>query len=200
MRIGDLLRSLRLWLHRLRIKKTNVSIICNNCLGGVLYHDYKMKFCSPFINLMIPTSHFIDLIQNIDSIKQMELIDITSHDNRYPVGLLNSKYELHFMHYDSFQEAKKKWIERVERINYENLYVILVETHSCTYKDLEIFDNLPFKNKIIVTHKPYPSIKSAVPIKDYDGINLNRKILWPMNRWGKRKYDQIDWLSFLNLR
>lgn len=201
MKIWNLMRKCRLWLCTFGMtKRPNISIICNNCLGGMLYHDFGIRFNSPFINLMIPTPQYIELLNELDSIKKFDVVDITPNGNRYPIGLLHNKYELHFMHYDSFVEAKDKWKQRVERIDVENLYVILVETHSSCYQDLVNFENLSFKNKIIVTHKAYPEIKCSVPIKDYDGINSNGEILWPMNRWGKTKYDQIDWVSFLNLR
>ena len=204
MRLWDIFRKIRLWFYKKQIKCNSIdlqrTIICNNCLGGLLYHDYNMKFDSPFINLMIPTPQYVDLLRNIEKIETFELIDITPNGHRYPLGLLDSKYELHFMHYNSFKEAKDKWENRVKRIDFKKMYVILVETHSSQYQDLVNFDNLPLKNKIIVAHKLYPDIKSAISIKDYDGKNLNGEILWPMNRLGKTKYDQVDWLSFLNFR
>lgn len=200
--IYEILRKLRLYVCRVKIRSKDLgrTIICNNCLGGILYHDLGMRFNSPFINLMIPTSQYVDLLKNLYYIGDFDLVDATPKGCRYPIGLLHSKYELHFMHYNSFEEAKRKWEERVKRINYESLYVILVETHSSTYQDLVNFDNLPFQNKILITHKPFPEIKCSVPIKGYDGKNLNGEIFGPMNRWGKTIYDQIDWLTFLDLK
>lgn len=201
MGIWKLCRKLRIYLYRHKIKhKAEVSIICNNCLGGVLYHDLGMRFNSPFINIMIPTPQFIDLLTNIASIDFFDLKEVTPHKHCYPIGLLYSRYELHFMHEPNFDIAKSKWIERAKRINFNNLFLILVETHSSSYQDLIDFNGLPFTNKIIITHKEYPEIGSAVSIKEYDGKNLNGEILWPMNRWGKTKYDQVDWLTFLKLR
>ena len=63
------------------------------------------------------------------------------------------------MHYKSYEEACKKWSERVDRMDVDNMYIILVETHSSTYEDLMQFDKLPFRNKIILAHKEYPNIK-----------------------------------------
>jgi uncharacterized protein (DUF1919 family) len=104
------------------------------------------------------------------------------------------------MHYKSFDEAVAKWTERVKRMNMEKLYVICVETHSATYKDLVDFDKLPLQNKIVITHKPYPEIESSVTIKKYDGQNYNGEILRSSNMWGMRLYDQINWKKFLELR
>ena len=44
------------------------TIICNMCLGGVLYHDFGQRFDSPFINLMIPGTDFVNLLANFDDI------------------------------------------------------------------------------------------------------------------------------------
>ena len=82
----------------------------------------------------------------------------------------------------------------------DNMYIILVETHSSMYEDLMQFDKLPFRNKIILAHKEYHNIKCSVKIEGYDGVGKNGEILWPSNRWGKCKYDSIDWLKFLELK
>ena len=201
MGIWNLFRSLRLKYYRSQIKiKTDKTIVCNNCLGGVLYHNFGMRFCSPFVNLMIPTPHFVELLSCIDKINEFDITDITPKKSRYPIGLLNSRWELHFMHYKNYDEAVIKWKERVQRMDLNNLYVVLVETHSSSYENLIDFDKLPIQNKIILTHKDYPDIKCATPIKGYDGVNLNGEILWPSNRYGACKYDNVDWLTFLDLR
>ena len=199
-KIRAFLRKLKLSYYKHKIQKRgDRTIICHNCLGGVILHNFNMRFCSPFVNLMIPTSHYIEILNCINDIKTWDLCEITSIESTYPIGLLNGKWEIHFMHYSSFSIAAEKWRERLERMEMHNMYFILVETHSCTYNDLINFDALPYKNKIIVAHKPYPEIKCVNPIKGYDGINLKGEILWPSNRWGGCFYDQVNWLSFLNL-
>lgn len=198
--IWTLFRKLRLYYNKQRVRNNkDITIVCNMCLGGVLYHDYGMRFCSPFINMMIPTSHFIELLAEIDLIADMDIIDVTPEGHRYPIGLLNSKWELHFMHYQTYYDAVTKWKKRCLRMDFSNIYFIMVETHSSSYSDIVAFDKLPFENKIVLSSKLYPEIKCASIIKGYDGVNKNGEILWPSNRWGACFYDQVDWLSFLNL-
>ena len=36
------------------------------------------------------------------------------------------------------------------------------------YEDLQAFDNLPYPNKVVFTHKPYPELKSAFYIKGFE--------------------------------
>lgn len=199
--VWKLFRGIRLRYKRMFIKSNSSrTIICNNCLGGVVASDFGLRFCSPFVNLWIPTNHYVEMLNNITSLRSYSIQNITMKNGTYPVGLLNDKWELHFMHYKSFEEAVSKWKERVERMDLQNLYVICVETHSATYEDMVNFDQLPLKNKIIITHKDYPEIESAVTINNYDGLNVNGEILKPSNRWGKRLYDQVNWIKFLDLR
>ena len=199
--VWQLFRNIRLRYKRMYVK-SNVSrtIICNNCLGGVVASDFGLRFCSPFVNLWIPTSHYVEILNNITSLSKYSIQNITKQGGTYPLGLLNNKWELHFMHYKSFEEAAEKWSERVKRMNMEELYVICVHTHSTTYDDMVNFDKLPFKNKIIITHKSYPEIKSSVAINNYDGLNINGEILKPSSKWGTRLYDQINWIDFLDLK
>lgn len=36
-----------------------VTLLCNNCLGGVIFHELNLKFLSPTINLWMYPSDFI---------------------------------------------------------------------------------------------------------------------------------------------
>lgn len=175
------------------------SIICNNCLGGMVSHDFALQFCSPFVNLMIPANHYIEILKNLKDIRNWEFQDITPEGNDYPIGLLNSLWEVHFIHYKTYDEAVEKWFLRLARMRTDELYLILVETASCSINELFEFDKLPFKHKIAVTHKPYQSVRCAKYISGYDGKNLNGELFWRSNKWRGRLYDAIDWKRFLNL-
>ena len=193
-------RRVRLRFQRWKIKEgaeAKRSIVCNNCLGGVLSNNYNIQFCSPFVNLWIPIPHYIEICENIYNLKDFSLSDITPRDNKYPIGLLNGKWTIHFMHYKTFDEAKNKWMDRINRIDYTKLYFILVET-SCTIDDLLSFDKLPFNKKIALVQNPHKKIKSTFHVKGYAG-GKNGEILWPSHIWGTCLYDQFDWLNFLDL-
>lgn len=41
----------------------------------------------------------------------------------YPVGKLEDIH-VYFTHYETFEQAKQKWIERLKRLNMDNLYMI----------------------------------------------------------------------------
>lgn len=192
-----ILRKIRVKLFYSKPRNTNYSILCNNCVGGMLSHDYGERFMSPTVNLFIYPKDYILLLKKLADLRNRKIVDITGSNN-YPIGLLDEIIKIHFMHYPSFKEAKEKWVERYNRINYANLYVILIERDGCTIDDLLEFDNLPYKNKIAITHKDYPEIKCAKKINGYEDCNEVGTITDFNGFFGKRYYDRIDWPAFLS--
>ncbi len=200
MGIKEYLRSIRLYKMRQHSKNdVDRTIFCNMCLGGVISHDFKLRFCSPTVNLMIPGHEFVEMMKNP---RQLEgcITKVTDSGKKYPVGLLNNQYHLHFIHYKTFEEAVETWRRRVNRVDYSSIYAILVETASCNYQDLEKFDELPFKHKIALVHKTYPGIKCSKVIPNFDGKNLHGEILGYIGNTGRRLYDYVDWAEFLDLK
>ena len=57
----------------------------------------------------------------MDFYLEQNLKEIDS-DMDYPVGMLGD-IPIYFMHYSTFEEAKRSWNKRVARINKSNLYV-----------------------------------------------------------------------------
>ena len=76
-----------------------------------------------------------------------------------------------FIHYKTFEEAKTKWDERKQRINYDNLFIIGTDKDNFTYETLKAFENLPYENKIIFTHIDYSEISSSYCIKGFEDKN-----------------------------
>ena len=74
-------------------------------------------------------------------------------NSKYPIGLINNKIEIHFLHYKTEKEAKSKWNRRVKRINWNNLYIKMDDRDGCTLDIIKRFDQLPFKNKIFFQPK-----------------------------------------------
>ncbi|MBF7066806.1 DUF1919 domain-containing protein [Campylobacter volucris] len=53
-----------------------ISIFSNNCIAGFLYHDYRMEFLSPTINLQLSPIHFIKFCSNLDYYLSLEIEEI----------------------------------------------------------------------------------------------------------------------------
>ena len=55
--------------NRQRLKNTTPSLICNNCLGGFIYHWLGLKFNSPFINLYLEDNDFLLALENLEDFR-----------------------------------------------------------------------------------------------------------------------------------
>lgn len=146
---------------RKQVESKNLTIISNNCIAGVLYHDNKMKFYSPTINLFIKEEDFVIFCEHLDEFLKCELVEERFQDS-FPVMSLkidNYKVEIYFMHYKSYNEARNSWNKRKNRINKNNLLFLLCTCQSEQQKEaIRRFIDLPYKTFIISNHK----------IKNYD--------------------------------
>ena len=96
------------------------NILSNNCIGGMCYHDAAKPFLSPTINLSI--DNFLVFVSNLNDYLSCQIEQVKDSGKDYPVGLLIPKnsslppIKIHFVHYETFDIAKNKWIERSQRM------------------------------------------------------------------------------------
>ncbi len=186
--------------NRLRLLNKNFSLIANTCNGGVVCHDLGVRFNSPFVNLWIYSKDYIKIVKNLREYLSSELVFYPiGWGVNYPVARLLDA-DIYFMHYGSINDAKDKWYERCERVNYNNLFVLFTEMNGCTVKEMEDFDRLEISNKILLTHIEYPEIKNSFYIKGFENkIECGILSNWlPHKISGKRYLDQFDWVKWFN--
>ncbi|MCI8708232.1 MAG: DUF1919 domain-containing protein [Dorea sp.] len=180
-----------------RLDNLNFSIIASNCVGTIIYHDLDLPFLSPTINLTIEMDDFIRFAENLKWYMEQEIVELKG-EKGCPAGMLGD-VKINFVHYDTFEEGVRKWEERKERINWDNLLLIGSERDGCSYETLERFDRLPYENKVILTRVRYPEISSAYCIEGFEekeelGMVLNYK-----KQFFRRRYlDDFDYVAFIN--
>ncbi|MDU8925556.1 DUF1919 domain-containing protein [Pasteurellaceae bacterium LIM206] len=182
--------------YRQRLRNHSMSVIASNCNGALILHDLGEQFRSPFVNLYLEPQDFIRYLQHFNDYRHAEL-SFEPSDKPYPVAKL-ADIRIHFMHYHSAQEAKTKWIERSARLNPDNLFIMMTDRDGCTYDDLLAFDKLPYKNKVVFTHKDYPEIHSAFYIKGFEQQKQVGDLFEFMGYSGKKYFDQFDYVSWFN--
>ena len=136
-----------------KVKENRVSLISNNCWGGMTYHSLELQFLSPFINLFVLEEDYLKLLENLQHYMQCPLhfVEERYEDNlkrNYPVMALEDIC-LHFNHYESVEEAVTYWNKRKTRLNAD---AMLVEMLIKTPEGLERFLALPFPHKIGFTY------------------------------------------------
>lgn len=181
-----------------KLKNTTFSLIASNCNGAFICHDLNMKFNSPFVNLWMYPGDFIKYLKNIRHYMECDLKFIKKNGISYPVGLLDD-IEIYFQHYKSENEAKIKWNERTERIQLDNLFVLMTDRDGCTLEDLKEFDRLPYKNKVVFTHLPYNNILSSFYIKGFENKESVGMCFEYVNKYtGKKRYDAFNYVKWFN--
>lgn len=183
-------------LHKMLAGK-RFTILCNNCLGGVFYHDAGLRFTSPTVNLAFDGEDFIRFLEDPRKYLSLEIVDSPVSALPYPVGRIDD-IEVRFVHYKSFNEAAAKWTERAQRINWEHICVIATD-HDGMYRAdlLSRFDKIPFP-KILFSAKEYPQYDWIVQVPQFKNRN-NVKVMteyadFSGHRWYEKCIDLAQWI------
>lgn len=167
------------FLNRIGLENREFTIISDNCWGGLVYKHFAMEYRSPFANLFLFPPCYLRLLQNFEESMNQELRFIEPSASKYaeimrqrksldtyPVGVLIESIELHFLHYREEEDIRFKWDKRKERINFLNIMFKFSDRDNPSPELIRQFDELPFKNKVCFSEKPYP-YKSVVKMADF---------------------------------
>lgn len=192
------LRKVRNWVNRLRLKNKAFSLLASNCNGACILHDLGLPFRSPFVNLCLNAPDFMKILEAPREYLAAPLEFIGDSGYSYPVARLLD-VTVHFMHYETAAEAEEVWHRRCQRVNWENLFVLMTDKDGCDDALLRRFDALPYKHKAVFTHVPHPEITSAVYIPGFEQEEEVGNCVEFINGWsGKRYYDYFDYVKWFN--
>ena len=189
--------------NRLRKKLTNrtPSFLCPNCIGGILFHDLGLQFRSPTVNLMMLQTHFVKFVRNLDEYLAAEFAPFLSSEFSCPCAHLKD-IDVHFTHYSTFEDGVKKWKERTERIDPNNLFIFLSERDGLTYEDIKSLGKLRVRGIVVFTAQHYPDIPYALHISKYapDGEvgNILKRSYWDGHREYETYFDFVKWFNEAN--
>lgn len=188
--------------NRARLKNHDFTIISSNCVGGVITHELGQRFDSPTVNLYFEPSDYLKFLKNFRHyIEDGILIENKqkSVERGYPVGILED-ITLYFVHYESFEQAKEKWIERCKRIHWDNIYFLMTQRDGCSDKQVKEFDELPYQHKVIFTRKKFDDVGSSYFINNslQDNGEVKDLCLYRGKFNGARIIDDFDYVKFLN--
>lgn len=141
----------------MKLKKSKISIISNNCWGGIVYSTLGMEVLSPFKNLFVLDNDYIKLLCNLKHYMECDLrfykysIDIHSQE-KYPVFLCDD-IKIHCNHDNDIEEAVEKWNRRKKKINWDNLFVEMYTENREIENKFAALEG--YENKVCFV--PYPS-------------------------------------------
>lgn len=180
----------------LHVRERKISIIADNCWGGMTYHSLKLPFLSPFINLFVRKGDFGRLLENFPEYiekplrfdRMLPTAPATKkklHIDEYPVCTLGD-VELHFNHYANYDEAKAIWETRKTRINMQNIFAKMLIT---TEEELEAFQRIPY-SKIGF---------STIPIADENIIDCSGMMEYIQQEYEGRFWEFVNWQASGNV-
>lgn len=197
----------RLYYHKIKAKRhkgnSSLSIVCNNCTGGIILHDLGLRFNTPTINtLFFNFDDFYYFVQHIEVFAKKELLELKHNTKEYPIGYLEYDgriIQIGLVHYSTFDEGKSKWEERFKRIDYNNLFIIW-EGKEIDREELESFKEIKYPKQVYSLDiddfsKLYPFYVGHIMYKSwFPGKILEYKHLLSL----KRYLDDFNYIKFLN--
>ena len=171
-----------------KLKQTEFSIISQNCIGGVFYHDMELRFNTPTINLYFDANDFIKFISNLEYYLSIDII--MRWGTEYPIGILDD-LTVQFMHYDTCSDAIEAWQKRKNRIKRDKILVICTdmagfddssweEWKKISYPKILYTANTKYIDKNTIYYKKYRKnkiVKNLIPHREfYKNSMIVRKI------------------------
>jgi uncharacterized protein (DUF1919 family) len=164
--------------YRSKLRNKDFSIICNNCVAGLIYQKFGLPYLTPTVGLFFYSEDYIKFLENFEYyvLKSLKFTTVSKHPEsnvllnkkHYPIGLLDDEIEVHFMHYKTPEEALEKWNRRKMRIDLTNLFFIYSDRDNFREEFLKTYEKLPFKHKIFLSSKPREQKDFVVFVKDYE--------------------------------
>lgn len=184
----------------LKVRGSGISIVSDNCWGGLTYHALGMKFTSPFINMFMEERDYVRLAQKLPEYMAKELAYVRNEYNKelkkeYPVCALGDVL-LYCNHYDSYEHAKQIWDERKSRMNYGN---ILVKMMIHTEEELREFEKIPYRKvgfSLVPSEHPEVIDCSSVAESGYLE-SAHHGNFWEFVNWQAR-YERVE-LKYYNV-
>lgn len=192
-------------INRTRLTNRDFTIICQNCIGGVIYHELGLPFLSPTINLWIDEKDFYRFAANLRHYLSQELRFVELNGEHTPVAYCDD-IRIHFNHYHSAEEAAEKWYARCKRVNWDNIWLICSDRWSDdpnklpSEDDIRSFGNLDVKGRCVFAVKDYGGLDYIYHLRkdpegDYIYPFMVDKYKWlPFWKW-QFQFDYVKWLN-----
>jgi uncharacterized protein (DUF1919 family) len=176
-------------------------IISNNCWGGLVYKHLNMPYMTPFVGLYLYAPCYIQLLRHMTPFTFASLSESKTSryriDNTYPVGLINNSWEIHFVHYESWSEARDAWHRRSQRMfnSFDSGNIVMKFCDRDAYDGslLDEFYSLPIGRKIFFSSacSPYPNHIQIFFEDTGDRMTPEGHVLFDLCR---QNSDVMDWI------
>lgn len=164
---------LRSWKNNRKIRPVrklfrdgSLTVISQNCIGGVFSHDMHLPFQSPTVNLCIPAADYVKFVNNLEHYLQME--PELHWGEEYPVGRLED-VEILFVHYDTCLEAGEAWERRKKRVNLRNVLVLSTDRDGFDETVFEQWKTITYPKLLFTARKEFAADPDSLFFPEYEG-------------------------------
>lgn len=118
----------------IKLKESNVSILSNNCLGGLIYKQLGLKITSPTVSMFCRGKGYLDFLERYEYYLNCEMKkldkenftdDMTNPRTFYLKGILGDDIVWVFNHSQNADETIALWNRRKLRFNYSNVAALM---------------------------------------------------------------------------
>ena len=181
---------------RERLINKDFSVFSSSCIGGVVCSDMGVRFNSPTVNVFIPFTDFLKMMENLPYYMSLTPKKAPREGHLYPVITVGD-VKVYCVHYHTYKSAIDKWVARAKRVNYDDVRIILGGLPWGNEELMARFEALPYKKLIVTSYDKAPDDDYVFKVKEKMGrtaTTFNFK-----NIKGERFYDNhVDFVDFFN--
>lgn len=183
---------------RQELRNTTPTLLTPNCLGGILFHDLGLRFCSPTVNLMMTQTDFKKFVCSLEYYLNQKLEFYHNSLYSFPCAHLGD-ISLHFTHYKTEREAAEKWYSRCKRVDFNNLFIVALERDGLTKEDIIDIGKIKSRGVVVFTAHNYPDIPYTLYLKDYQSVgevgNILKRNIFDDSRKYEEYFDFVKWFN-----
>lgn len=151
-------------MRKMNYTNSGISILSQNCTGGIVMKSYNMPFLTPTVNMFIPMPDFVKFCGNLDyylSLKH-ELLMKKTQECGYIVTRLGD-ITIFGVHYHDYEDFLSTWNRRKARINKNKLFLIFTDRDGFTPNLLDEIQKLPYP-KVLYSCRSYEGYDFVVKV------------------------------------
>ena len=141
---------------------SGISIICNNCWGGIAAHTLGIECCSPTKNLYFDPQEFLVFLGDLEYYLSLDPVmagwrdALTRYDvSRFPI-LKVGDIKLYCNHDTDPDEAIEKWQRRKKKVDLKNMVAVFSTSEPAYEKAFFEIGGIPARYSLVPFRSVYP--------------------------------------------
>ena len=168
------------------IRKQNISIVSNNCWGGVICHTLGIECLSPFKNVSFSANDYLKVISDLKYYLSIEPVwngkrEMDSNQNKEVPMLQLGDVFIKCNHDFDAETAIKNWKRRRDKFNWDNILVEMYTEDSEVEREFIRASAQYTKKVCFVPYESKEKYSVSLPLmqgqkKFYEAVNANAGI------------------------